>query len=104
MIGSISGALELLLLRRHAPNLWWCLARPARSLNPAVKLCFPDGLEATIIDVGDQGLRLVEMANEALMDKNTLMSPAKVIVSTTMTRIIPNRAMATWSMLGPAKV
>lgn len=63
------GNVELLLLRRHAPNLWWCLARPARSLNPAVKLCFPDGLEATIIDVGDQGLRLVEMANEALMDK-----------------------------------
>lgn len=63
------GSVELLLIRRHASNLWWCLARPARSLKPGVKLRFSDGLEATIIDVGDQGLRLVEMANEALMDK-----------------------------------
>ena len=63
------GRVELLLLRRHAPNQWWCLARPARRLRPGETLLFPHGLEARVVETGEKGLRLVELSDEALVER-----------------------------------
>ena len=63
------GRVELLLLRRHAQRLWWCLARPARRLRPGETLLFRHGLEARILESGETGLRLVELNDEALVEK-----------------------------------
>ena len=63
------GLVELLLLRRQAPGQWWCLARPARSLRPSVELLFPAGLQATVLETGERGLRLVELSHESLVER-----------------------------------
>ena len=63
------GLVELLLLRRQAPRHWWCLARPARSLRPSVELLFAAGLQATVIETGERGLRLVELNDESLVER-----------------------------------
>ena len=63
------GRVELLLLRRHALRYWWCLARPARRLRPGEKLLFPHGLEARVLETGEKGLRLVELNDEALVER-----------------------------------
>ena len=63
------GQVELLLLRRHAPRQWWCLARPARRLRPSDVVRFPMGLVATVLDVGQRGMRLVELSDESLVER-----------------------------------
>ena len=63
------GRVELLLLRRHVQRHWWCLARPARRLRPGETLLFPHGLEARILKTGEKGLRLVELNDEALVER-----------------------------------
>ena len=62
------GRAELLLLRRQSPRRWWCLARPARRLQPGQRLLFPGGLEAQVLKAGERGLRLVELSDEALAE------------------------------------
>ena len=63
------GLVELLLLRRQAPRHWWCLARPARRMRPAVELLFSAGLKATVLEMGERGLRLVELSDESLVER-----------------------------------
>jgi S-adenosylmethionine:tRNA ribosyltransferase-isomerase len=52
---------ELLLLKDKGNNLWECLAKPGRKLQPGQEVIFGDGeLTATIREILDDGNRLVE--------------------------------------------
>ncbi|MSQ22648.1 MAG: tRNA preQ1(34) S-adenosylmethionine ribosyltransferase-isomerase QueA [Dehalococcoidia bacterium] len=63
------GQVELLLLRREAPGVWQCLGRPGRGLRPGARIVFDQGLEARVIDAYADGLRLVELNDEALVER-----------------------------------
>ncbi|MCH7706641.1 MAG: S-adenosylmethionine:tRNA ribosyltransferase-isomerase, partial [Chloroflexi bacterium] len=63
------GKVELLLVRREAPGLWQCLARPARSLRPGTRLSFDGGLEARVRDLSESGLRRIELNDESLIER-----------------------------------
>ncbi len=63
------GRVELLLLRRESPGVWQCLGKPSRGLLPGTRLTFDQGLEARVIDVYDDSLRLVELNDEALVER-----------------------------------
>lgn len=55
------GAVELLLLRDLGNKKWECLAKPGRKLQTGQEVVFGNGeLSATIIDVQDDGNRIVE--------------------------------------------
>ena len=55
------GAVELLLLKDKGNNLWECLAKPGRKLQPGQEVIFGDGeLTATIREILEDGNRLVE--------------------------------------------
>ena len=63
------GQVELLLLRREAPGVWQCLGRPGRGLRPGARIAFDQGLEAWVIEAYDDGLRLVELNDETLVER-----------------------------------
>jgi S-adenosylmethionine:tRNA ribosyltransferase-isomerase len=63
------GRVELLLLRRESPGIWQCLGKPGRGLRPGTRIAFDQGLEARVIDAYDAGLRLVELNDEALVER-----------------------------------
>ncbi|MBI4233143.1 MAG: S-adenosylmethionine:tRNA ribosyltransferase-isomerase, partial [Chloroflexi bacterium] len=66
------GAVELLLLRRHAPGLWRCLGRPGRRLRPGARLLLEGhgaSLEGEVVGVEDDGVRVVQLADEAALEK-----------------------------------
>lgn len=60
----ITGLVEVLLLKRvsEEPNRWETLARPGRKMRVGEGIHFPGGLEATIVDRGERGLRVIEFA------------------------------------------
>ena len=62
------GRVELLLLRREAPNVWQCIGRPGKGLRPGRRIAFEQGLEARVMDGGENGLRLVELNDETLVE------------------------------------
>lgn len=54
-------AVELLLLRQHSGDIWEVLARPGKKAKIGNVLIFGDGmLEAEVVDVVDEGNRLVK--------------------------------------------
>ena len=63
------GKLELLLLRRLAPNLWETLVRPARRTRVGSRLELGDGPEtrvsAEVVAVKDGGRRVVSFSDES---------------------------------------
>ena len=63
------GRVELLLLRREMPGVWQCLGKPSRRLRPGMTLHFPEGLEARVLEVGEDGLRRVELNDESLVER-----------------------------------
>lgn len=58
----ISGLVEVLLVKQMSaePQRWEALVRPGRKLRAGEKVQFPEGLEATVIEHHDYGLRVVE--------------------------------------------
>ncbi len=61
------GAVELLLLRDMGDKKWECLAKPGRKLQPGQEVIFGDGeLTATILEILDDGNRLVEFHFEGI--------------------------------------
>ena len=61
------GAVELLLLRDMGGKKWECLAKPGRKLQPGQEVIFGDGeLTATILEILDDGNRLVEFHFEGI--------------------------------------
>ena len=63
------GWAELLLLRREEPGLWQCLGKPAKGLRPGVSVKFDHGLEARVVEAGDDGVRWVRFNDETLVDQ-----------------------------------
>lgn len=57
------GRVELLILERATDGTWEALARPARRLRPGAVIEF-EGLEATVVDRGDQGKLWVRLETE----------------------------------------
>ena len=61
------GAAELLLLRDLGDRKWECLAKPGRKLQTGAEVVFGDGeLTATIVEVKDDGNRIVEFHYEGI--------------------------------------
>ena len=61
------GAVELLLLRDLGGKKWECLAKPGRKLQNGQQVVFGNGeLTATIVDVKDDGNRVVEFHYEGI--------------------------------------
>jgi len=58
------GQIELLLLEDRGDHVWLCLAKPAKRLNPGEKVLFEQGWEAEILEIGDEGRRLVRFSCE----------------------------------------
>ena len=63
------GRVELLLLRREGPGLWQCLGKPGKGLRPGVGVEFDHGLEARVVETGDDGVRWVQLNDETLVDR-----------------------------------
>jgi S-adenosylmethionine:tRNA ribosyltransferase-isomerase len=58
----ISGLVEVLLVKQLSaePQHWETLVRPGRKLAVGEKIQFPEGLEGTVVQRGDYGLRVIE--------------------------------------------
>lgn len=58
----ISGLVETLLVRQVSggPQRWETLVRPGRKLGVGEKIQFPEGLEGTVVERGEYGLRVIE--------------------------------------------
>jgi S-adenosylmethionine:tRNA ribosyltransferase-isomerase len=67
----ISGLVEVLLVKQLCaqPQRWQALVRPGRKLSVGEKVHFPEGLEGTVVERGDYGLRLIEFnANQDFLE------------------------------------
>ena len=62
------GKIELLLLRRDEPGIWWSLGKPSRSLAKCPELCFGNNLKAKVIELGENGLLRVQFNDELLVE------------------------------------
>ena len=61
------GAVELLLLKDLGDKKWECLAKPGRKLLKGQEVIFGDGkLTATVVEVKDDGNRIVEFHYEGI--------------------------------------
>ena len=61
------GAAELLLLKDLGDKKWECLAKPGRKLQKGQEVVFGDGkLTATVVEVKDDGNRIVEFHYEGI--------------------------------------
>ena len=63
-------AVEILLLRRMENDVWEALVRPGRKLRTGARVTFGDGiLEAEIVDVVEDGNRLVHFQYEGIFEE-----------------------------------
>ena len=61
---------EILLLRRLGADRWETLVRPGKKLKPGARVTFGDGsLKAVILDILDEGNRLVEFEYEGIFEE-----------------------------------
>ena len=61
---------EILLLKRLSADRWETLARPGKKLKPGARVTFGDGsLRAVILDILDEGNRLVEFEYEGIFEE-----------------------------------
>ena len=60
---------EILLLKRISADRWETLVRPGKKLKPGARITFGDGsLKAVILDILDEGNRLVEFEYEGIFE------------------------------------
>ena len=63
-------AVEILLLKRRANDIWETLVRPGKKLKPGAEVTFGDGsLTATILEVVEDGNRLVQFHYEGIFEE-----------------------------------
>ena len=61
---------EILLLKRLKANQWETLVRPGKKLKPGARVTFGDGsLKAVILDILEEGNRLVEFEYEGIFEE-----------------------------------
>ena len=61
---------EILLLKRLSANQWETLVRPGKKLKPGARVTFGDGsLKAVILDILEEGNRLVEFEYEGIFEE-----------------------------------
>lgn len=74
LFASLQGSLvngstvDCLLTHAISPSTWFLLAKPARKLQPGVKICFPDGVEGLVERVEDDGRRVVTFSTPLTAD------------------------------------
>lgn len=62
--------IELLLLKRREKDIWETLVKPGKKAKPGTKICFGNGiLIGEIIDVIEEGNRLVEFSYEGIFEE-----------------------------------
>lgn len=65
-----NAAVEILLLKRQEKDLWETLVKPGKKLRPGAKVLFGDGaLKAEIMDVTEEGNRLVKFFYEGIFEE-----------------------------------
>ena len=66
-----TGALiEILLLKRRENDIWECLVKPGKKARPGAKITFGIGiLKGEIIDVVDEGNRLIQFHYEGIFEE-----------------------------------
>lgn len=63
-------AVEILLLKRREKDVWEALVRPGKKLRPGARVTFGDGrLRAEILDVVEEGNRLVQFCYEGIWEE-----------------------------------
>ncbi|MCD7818178.1 MAG: tRNA preQ1(34) S-adenosylmethionine ribosyltransferase-isomerase QueA [Lachnospiraceae bacterium] len=63
-------AIEVLLLKRKADNVWETLVRPGKKARPGTKIVFGDGLlTGEVIDVVEEGNRLIRFSYEGIFEE-----------------------------------
>ena len=63
-------AVEILLLKRRENDVWETLVRPGKKLRPGAEVTFGDGsLNAKILDVIEDGNRLVQFSYEGIFEE-----------------------------------
>ena len=64
------GAVEVLLLKRHAGDVWECLVKPGKKARPGTRLVFGDGLlHAQVEDVVEDGNRLIRFFYDGIWEE-----------------------------------
>ena len=62
--------IEVLLLKRGADDVWETLVKPGKKARPGAKITFGDGiLKGEIIDVVDEGNRLIQFHYEGIFEE-----------------------------------
>lgn len=63
-------AVEVLLLKRRDKEVWETLVKPGKKMRPGAKVVFGDGrLRAEVMDVVEEGNRLVRFAYEGIFEE-----------------------------------
>lgn len=62
--------IEALLLRRRENDIWETLVKPGRKCKPGTVIVFGEGLlKGTVLDVADDGNRLIQFAYEGIFEE-----------------------------------
>ena len=63
-------AIEVLLLKRKAKDLWETLVKPGKKARPGTRIVFGDGcLRAEVVDVVEEGNRLIRFTYEGIFEE-----------------------------------
>lgn len=64
------GAVEVLLLKRNAGDVWETLVKPGKKCKPGTRLVFGDGrLKAEVLETVDEGNRLIKFGYEGIWEE-----------------------------------
>ena len=66
----LQAEIEVLLVRRLAPDRWQALVRPGRKVRSGERLLFGEGLEAEVIGRGEFGLRELRFTAEGNLEQS----------------------------------
>ena len=63
-------AIEVLLLKRRDNDIWETLVKPGKKMKPGAVVSFGDGiLKGTVVDVVDEGNRLIQFSYEGIFEE-----------------------------------
>ena len=79
LIGSKVGTdakIEILLLKRKSDQVWETLVKPGKKAKPGAKISFGEGLlVGEVIDVVEEGNRLVKFSYEGIFEEILIAGP-----------------------------